>query len=345
MAMQLSRFRAKSIYFISFLETLTPAKFLNYLLNAWEYRLGRRRLSSFPPQLIIDLTNTCNLHCPVCPTGMKLANRRKGIMSIQSFSDLINQIKNRVLAVHLYNWGEPLRLPDFTQYCAVAKAAGLVVSTSSNLNVTIDYAKAQELVSCGLDRLLISFDGIQESTYSLYRKGGCFETVIANIGKLVEAKSKGGLRRPVIELIFVKHRRNAEEAKYLASLCRKMKIDSFRVVDILLPLGHESDDELKKRWIEDDRLSESAGGFEITADQLGRRCFHLWKSPVVNWDLTVSPCCYVYDVGDDFSDLGRAGFAEAWNSQSFIRARNMFAQKYSEPIAPCCRCGIYGAYR
>lgn len=302
-------------------------------------------MRSFPPQVIIDLTNTCNLQCPVCPTGMKLANRRKGIMSLRSFSDLISQLKNRVLAVHLYNWGEPLRLPDFARYCAVAKAAGLVVSASSNLNVTIDSVKADELVSSGLDRLLVSFDGIQEGTYSLYRKGGCFETVIDNLAKLVEAKSKSGRCRPVIELIFVKHRRNAEEVKYLANLCLKMKIDSYRVVDMLLPLGYGSDIEMARQWIEDHRLNESGIGLDIPVGQRGRRCFHLWKSPVVNWDMTISPCCFVYDVGDDFSDLGRDRFPEAWNSESFIKARKMFVRKSDEPIAPCCKCGIYLSYR
>ncbi len=264
-------------------------------------------------------------------------------MNIQHFSDLISQLKDKVLAVHLYNWGEPLRLPNFTRYCALAKAAGLVVSTSSNLNVEIDTPKAEKLVSCGLDRLLISCDGIQSGTYSLYRVGGSFERVVENLAKLVEAKKRLGRRRPILELIFVKHRRNAEEAGYLTSLCRKMKIDSFRVIDMVLPFGYGADKTMAEGWIEDYRLNETC--LEIPAKQLGRRCFHLWKLPVVNWDMTLSPCCFVYDVGDDFADLANEGFSKAWNSRSFTEAREMFAGKSDKSIAPCCRCAIYDSVR
>lgn len=342
----MNEFRARGLYLLSFLETANFARITNLLLNSFEYRLGRERLLSFPPQMIIDLTNSCNLRCQACPTGMHLPGRRKGIMSLDSFSQIIEQIKNKVMAIHLYNWGEPLLLENFAEYCAIAKHASLVVSTSTNFNVRMDETKAARLIESGLDRLLISLDAVQGSTYEIYRAGGDFRRVIANIAMLVDARKKSKRRSPVLEIIFVRHRDNAAEAEYIPRLCRKLLVDSYRVIDLLLPMGYRLNRELKERWIAQDRLSHSSTALEIPRNQLGKRCKHLWQLPVINWDKTISPCCFVHGENSDFSNLNENDFMSAWNSDSFISARRLFGDVIESKIfLACSHCELVDSFK
>jgi len=320
---------------------LSIGKIYNYLLNQTEFKAGHDRLHSIPPQIVIDLTNICNLKCPLCPTGMAIANREKGIMNIELFEKIIDQIRDRTMAIHLYNWGEPLLVGDFHQYCRIAKSKGFVVSASTNLNIRLDHDKALALIDCGLDRLIVSLDGLSKRTYTTYRKKGNFSHVIDNLALLAKIKREYRKSYPLIITQLVRHRENIEDAQIIARAFKKLGADYFSLIDVLLPLGEGRNRTLINRWVTEDRLREPERSYDLPESEQGRPCFHLWKLPVINHDGTISPCCYVYSKKHDFGNLNYSDFRDIWNSDEFRAARKMFKAGESERIEPCGGCCLF----
>src|SRR5262245_1101873 len=87
---------------------MTPRRFFNAVLNRAEMRLGRTHLLSRPYKLTIDVSNTCNLRCPFCPTGRREdGGRAKGNISLASFASIVDELAPYAFSLDLFDWGEP----------------------------------------------------------------------------------------------------------------------------------------------------------------------------------------------------------------------------------------------
>jgi MoaA/NifB/PqqE/SkfB family radical SAM enzyme len=336
--------RYQFLYLWKFLQNLTIAKAYNYWLNRHEFGNLQEDLRSFPPQVIIDITNSCNLKCPLCPTGMGITDRPKGIMPLNDYERILDQLKHKVQAVHLYNWGEPLLVKDFDRYCELAVRKGFVVSVSSNLTMNLSDDRIMAITKSGLARIIISYDGATPDSYLKYRIKGNFERLNENIKRIVALKKKLRSAYPLLTLQFVRHRDNHDDIRYLREIAGELGVDSWHMVDVLLPFGEGRNTEMIDKWITPDRLSDKAMPFDIRKSELGSPCTHLWQYPVINHDLTLSPCCFVYSRGDDMADLHYQTFLEAWNSLRYRDARRLFGHKSQVEQLPCHRCSIYHAF-
>ena len=87
--------------------SLNLLKIRNFLIACVEEKFKKTKLKSKPYKLVLDPTNACNLGCPLCPTGLGASSRKKGVLKIEQFLEIIDQFKDFVIEVHLYNWGEP----------------------------------------------------------------------------------------------------------------------------------------------------------------------------------------------------------------------------------------------
>jgi len=339
-----SKIRYKLLYLWKFIKSFSLSKGFNFIKNSIEYKGLAPRVKSRPPQIVIDITNLCNLACPLCPTGTDRINRRKGIMDIDFFAKVLDSIKDKSLAVHLYNWGEPLLVKNFVQFCRLARQKGLVVSTSSNLCVRLSQTMAADIIDSGLDRLIVSLDGLSESTYLKYRIKGNYGLVLENLKLLIAIKKSKRSVYPLIVIQLVRHKGNDADSRSLGRFARVTGADSWQVVDTLLPFGSGDDRDGINEWITSDRLSGDFAKFDIRQYELGKPCTHLWKYPVINHDGAISPCCYVFDTRDDLGTLADSDFGAAWNSAKYIAARNLFAGKHTSLPLPCHSCTLYHAY-
>ncbi|MCP4580080.1 MAG: radical SAM protein [candidate division Zixibacteria bacterium] len=336
--------RYRMLYLWRFIATLSYGKIYNFILNRLEYKQTKVRLRSYPSQVIIDITNICNLKCPLCPTGTGKIDRQKGKMSPTSFDKITDQLANKAQAVHLYNWGEPLLLGNFADYCKIAKSKGFVISTSSNLSMKLDQERANEIIEAGPDRIIVSFDGLTERTYSMYRQGGSYQLLLDNLKLIIQSKKILRKKYPLIVLQFLKHRGNQSETQNLPEVCYDLGADEFQVVDILLPYGEGSNRSLANYWITENRLANEDGNFEIRKNDQDKPCPHLWKYPVINHDATISPCCFVYLKRDDIAELRYINFQNAWNSKRYQTSRKMFANRKYTDCQPCSSCPVFRSF-
>ena len=61
---------------------LTEKKIDNFILACEEEEKGILEVKSLPYHIVLEPTNACNLRCPLCPTGLELSDRKKGIAKL-----------------------------------------------------------------------------------------------------------------------------------------------------------------------------------------------------------------------------------------------------------------------
>ena len=117
-----------------------------------------------PFALSIEPTTACNLGCPACPSGLKAFSRPTGKIDLGYHQNWLSQVSGSVFYINYYFQGEPFLHPQFLELIKEAKRRKIYTATSTNAHF-IDEKKAQEIVASGLDRLIISIDGLTQETY------------------------------------------------------------------------------------------------------------------------------------------------------------------------------------
>ena len=88
-----------------------------------------------------------------------------------------------------------------------AKGFHCDIKLDSNLN-SLNAESAEEMVLSGLDKIVVSIDGMREETYSKYRVGGNFKLAMDNLKLLIKKRQKLKSRKPYITCQFLVFRHN-----------------------------------------------------------------------------------------------------------------------------------------
>jgi len=304
-------------------KALSPRKTWNVAVAMTSYGLSRLTRRPFawgvPPVLMIEPTNWCNLRCPLCPSGNGTLRRPRGFMDPALFHRVVDQVRGRALMVLLWNQGESFLHEDFLGLVRYAAAAGLYTMASTNGHFLRD---PDAIVRSGLDSLIISIDGATEETYRQYRVGGSFEKVIEGTKAVVAAKRRLRSRTPIIHFQLILFRHNEHELAAARALAVSLGVDkvTYKTAQVYDPdeaarflPGNEA---FRRYDLDGDafRLRLRAG-VHAGPPVVPNRCRTLWLQPVVNWDGTVTPCCF--DKSADFV-MGRLSgddgtLAEVWD--------------------------------
>lgn len=135
-------------------------------------------------KVAVELTSRCNLRCAMCP----MHNLGRPLMDMPL--PLVEKVaadfrENSLVVSWLHEMGDPLLYPH------LAKAIDLFPGASVSTNVMLlDEAKGHELLATSLRRIRLCIDTINPKLYPQIRRGGRFETVVANTRSFLEL-SKG----------------------------------------------------------------------------------------------------------------------------------------------------------
>ena len=110
-------------------------------------------------------------------------------MPLEVFRRVLAECRETAFVIQFYFQGEPLLNKDLPQMIREAHEAGLytIVSTNSQA-ITPELAEA--LVQSGLDRIIISMDGLTQESYGAYRIGGSLDQCKAALQYLRKSKIK-----------------------------------------------------------------------------------------------------------------------------------------------------------
>lgn len=287
-----------------------------------------------PPCIGIELTNCCNLACPECASGSGNMKRPKGYMDPGLFTDILNQLGKTLLFCNLYFQGEPLLHPEFPSFLDKARNIYKTISTNGHF-LTIPLSEA--IVKSGRGKIIISMDGMDQDTYTRYRRNGNLDKVKEGIMNISEAKKKfrSNFRIEVQMLVnrFNEHQidefRNFAKEKGVIPILKSMQINNSEAYNSWLPVQENYR-----------RYTGKKGDFRIKSS-LPDRCGRLWFVPVVTWDGKVLPCCFDKDADYTMGNLGECSFREIWRGEKYdIFRRNILSARRRIDICRNCTSGL-----
>ncbi len=316
------------------------SKYLNLIQSGVSFlvssALQKPVVFGIPPAISIELTNHCNLRCPECPSGSGAMTRGKGFMDPSLFKDLIKDLKSYLFNINLYFQGEPMLHPDFFSFLRIAESIPTTVSTNGHY-LTAD--SVNQLIASGLSKLVISLDGIDQETYSAYRRNGNVDKVTGGIS-ILSGALKNSTRPMRVEVQVLVNSYNetqigeigkfVSEKGFTLSL-KSMQIYSGSSFDEWLPARRNF-----RRYIVKDGVYKIKGS-------LPNRCARLWFNPVITWDGKVLPCCFDKDADHVMGDLNMNSFREIWHGEKYkVFRKAVLVGREKIPVCRNCTSGLRG---
>jgi len=297
---------------------------------------GYIKTDYMPLSIGTELTNYCNLHCPECSSGSDLMTRTRGFMNIELFDKVLLELSPYLYNINLYFQGEPMFHPLFFSFVENSRGINTIISTNGHF---LSVGNSEKIVKSGLSKLIVSLDGLDQNTYSAYRRNGCVNTVLEGIKNVAEAKEKySSLLK--IEIQFIVSKLNEGQIPQVRKLARKFKSSlSLKSMQINAKEDIASWIPIKERFR---RYKLKNGGYVIK-NSLPDRCARLWLSPVITWDGKVLPCCFDKNAEYVMGDLNQDSFREIWNGPKYrIFRKSILTGRHMIEICRNCTSGLRG---
>ncbi len=290
-------------------------------------------LPPFPRYIDLELTNLCNFQCLMCPTGLGTVKRQKGVMNHNTYKNILDQITHYKTPVRLIRWGEPFLHPRLIEYVTELKHHGSIVHINTNGSM-LDEKMIDKLLEIKLDSIKFSFQGIDTISYSETRNIDFFDELISRV-KLLYAK-RGNSILPYIHLSTTT---TYETAKQIELFKKSIKdyVDLLSIGKTLF--NHIDPDETT---LDDNKKSLLL--YLKSKDTVLRKhveCPEVFDKLSINWDGTVSACCFDYDNKMLVGDLKTNTLKEIWISKKMMTYRKMLAEMRHDELPLCSGCYDY----
>ena len=288
---------------------------MNFLMKLFRTLLitKSRGTSVYPPNVLIEVTNACNLRCRMCFIWGEGVSRHReiGFVGEKVWKAAIDEMGSWPInaTLDLHGAGEPLLHPNFFQIAEYAKSKGNIsVGFLSNATL-LDEEKAKAVISSGIDWVAFSVDGAQKEIFEHYRKGARFEQVEENIERLLSLRRNG---RPSVTFNMVSH----DEADPGLFINRwKGKVD-------VLTLSSKRPPERK----------------EDSPILMTSPCPLLSQQLVVAWNGVAGLCCE--DFWGDYvtGTFPESSLYEIWQGKALMKARRLHENGNYRKIPLCRQC-------
>lgn len=272
-----------------------------------------------PLSLSIEPTTACNLGCPECPSGLKQFSRPTGKLKTDVHQRMLEQVSKNVFYINYYFQGEPFLHPQFLDLIKDAKTKKIYTATSTNAHF-IDQNKAEEIVKSGLDRLIISIDGLTQQTYESYRVHGKLDKVLAGTKHIVAAKKRLNSQTPHLIFQFLAVKANEHEIEEVKLLGKEMGIEEVRIKTAQV-YNYKHGNPLIPTNEKYARYKLNKDGTYSLKWKTGNHCWRMWSSCVLTWDAKVVPCCFDKDAQHQLGSLEEKPFKLIWNSKRYQNFR------------------------
>lgn len=285
---------------------------------------------SRPWNLHIETTNACNADCVFC--AYQHMNRRKQIMSMQVYEKALADYVamgggNLMLTVIV---GDPLLDPDFIEKVRMARAEPSIRSIETITNgIALDRLGVRELVTSGIDKVLISTAGFDRDSYvELYRTKK-YAKMRDNVLDLLRVNRELGSRVEVT----IGFRTNRSLKQVLSDPDFQPVKEFAPKIEFTFAFGN---------WqglIDVERLPQ--GFVAKEKPEQHEPCAWLYDGPIVYANGDVGMCgCSDIDATSELvvGSILEHPLIEIWRSE---RVRRMRADFVTRPPAICSNCSVY----
>ncbi|MBF0322051.1 MAG: SPASM domain-containing protein [Magnetococcales bacterium] len=289
-----------------------------------------RNLPDFPYFIDLELTNTCDFRCLMCPTGTHLQRRTKGFMSDTTFYRLLAGVRERRTPLRFIRWGEPTLHPHLLQYLEAAHTAGILTHMNTNGN-SLDDAMLDALLEIPLDCIKFSFQGVDAASYREMRNTDFFAGLIERIKKL-HAK-RGDRPAPFMQISTTVTYETREQIAAFRRLVEPY-VDLVSIGRTIL--GHLDASKMKCSAADKETLLRLQTQESVVKKH--KLCPEVFDKLSINWDGQVTACCTDYDNFMIIGDLATDSLEEIWQSERMHHYRVLLADMRHEELPLCRTC-------
>lgn len=260
-----------------------------------------------PQEIIIEVTNRCNLRCPMCIRTHRKINERD--LSLEEFHRLIENITPETERIAIAGLGEPLlhlQIVEMVYQCNKRGFKTVLYTNATLLNPELSLA----LLNAGLSSVIFSFDGATSQAYEHYRRGANFYEVKKNILEFLEIKRNISSKVYIeIQMILLKY--TLSQIKEFIHMWSLKEIDSIRIKNDHMGVLYEEN-------------GKNHSDFKIKKGI----CAMPWRGPAtISVTGELFPCCVASEhnviLGNVFDD----NIEKLWHSDLANELRNKFANK------------------
>ncbi len=324
---------------ISIVSRLTPQRTLNAARVWSSYWISRMSGSplhhGLPISISIEPTTSCNLRCPECPSGVRSFTRPTGMLKMDLFNNVIDQLASTLSYLTFYFQGEPYLNPKFLEMVQYASRKGIYTATSTNAHYLND-ENAKDTITSGLDRLIISIDGTSQETYESYRIGGRIDKVIEGTKNILRWRKELKSKTPHVVFQFLVVRPNEHQVPEVYKLANALGVDRVALKTAQV-YDYQNGSDLIPTVDKYSRYQRQVNGSYTIKNELLNHCWKMWHSCVITWDGKVVPCCFDKDAHHVMGDLSSQSFDTIWTSEAYTEFRASLLRSRSE-IEMCKNC-------
>ena len=292
--------------------------------------LHKAEISGMPVTVSVELTNHCNLSCPECLRGSGNMTRSRGFMNLMLFEKIVSELKPYLFEMSLYFQGEPMLHPDFPYF--IEKSVGIRTTLATNGHF-LSPDNAEMLALSGLNKLIVSLDGMDQETYSAYRINGDINIVKEGIRNLSSAikTNKSSLKLVIQFLVNRKNEHQIPEARCFArEMDASLTLKSMQIIN----------EDAYETWLPSERRFrryELKNNKYAILSRLPDNCSRMWFNPVITWNGKIVPCCFDKNADHILGDLNENSFREIWTGPRYrlFRKSIMSSRKMIEICRNC----------
>ena len=286
------------------------------------YGFEGRLTADFPSQIVIDITEVCNLACIHCPHPdfKKSEHYDARYLSPELNAKVVDEVRahgvGKTQYIRYSSEGEPLVHPKGYEMIEYAvRNSGVYVTLTTNGTI-MNERRTRALLDAGVHMIDISIDAFNADTYSNIRVNGDLEITRTNVLNLISWVKKSGSATKVV-VSFIEQPQNTHEAADFESYWKEQGADSVVV-----------------------RRLHSAAGAVIDvanimrkeqAKEVRRPCVYPWERIVLNPRGYLAFCPADWTHGSSMVDYTNTTIAEVWQGDFYRSLRQAhISDNYAE---------------
>ena len=296
---------------------------------AIEYGFHDRLHAEFPSQVIVDITEVCNLACIHCPHPefKKSEHYSARYLEPELNAKLVDEVAKsgggKTQYIRYSSEGEPLIHPHGYEMIEYAvRNSGVFVTLTTNGTI-MNEKRTRRLLDGGVHMIDISIDAHTPETYAKVRVNGDLDVTKSNVIKLITWIRESGVATKVV-VSFIEQAENTHESANFKTFWDNAGAD----------------------YVVIRRLHSAAGAVAGIAQQMRdenrqlqrRPCVYPWERIVLNPRGHLAFCPADWTHGSTVVDYRTASISETWGSDFYRDLRNAHLTNRYKDHAFCGQC-------
>jgi MoaA/NifB/PqqE/SkfB family radical SAM enzyme len=282
-------------------------------INEVRYGFYDRLSDKFPSQLLVDVTEHCNLACIHCPhPTFKKSEHYNGAKIDPALNiKLVDEAKQHGKGITQYirytSNGEPLLHPqiyDMLKYAVDNSGTKVTLTTNGTM---LNEKNVEKLLNTGVDVVDISIDAFASETYSKVRVNGKLSVTAGNTINLINENIKRGSKSKIV-VSYVESPENSGETNDFEKFWNDKGAD-FVVIRRLHSCSGAKEELAQQRRNDNNSL-------------VRKPCLYPWERIVLNPKGWLDFCPSDWVEGSKIIEYKNTTIMETWNSEFYKNLRS-----------------------